>query len=796
MGTLSERAAEIVATLTQTQKITLLSGRDFWSTEAFPDKGLDSIMVADGPHGLRKQGEDADHIGMGDSFEATCFPTAVAMGSTWDPDLIRRVGAAVGREALAEDLAVVLGPGLNIKRHPGGGRNFEYFSEDPLISGVMAAALTEGIQSQGVGACLKHYAVNNQEKDRLRVDAVLDERTLREIYLTGFEIAVERANPWTIMCAYNKINGTHASHHARLLNDVLRGEWGFDGLVVSDWYAVSDRAAGVAGGLDLEMPGTFGCWDKQVARALASGDLPEAALDTACGRIVELVLKAADARAAAIARQGLSEGAIDHEHDAHHALAREVAAAGSVLVSNDGILPLRAEGTIAVIGAFAKIPRYQGAGSSQVNPTRLEEPLDAILERREGATVTYARGYDPISGETTQELIEEARGVAAAADVVVLVVGLPPSYESEGYDSAHPHMPEAMGELVDVALAANDDVVVVFVGGSPVEVPWADRPRALLLAYLGGQAGGAAMADVLFGDVDPGGRLAESWPVRVEDLPSHANFSNHPTQIEHRENLYVGYRFHDSFGVPARFAFGHGLSYATFELGEPVISGQGRARTLSVPVTNTSERAGSTVVQVYVHDVASSVHRPEQELRGFAKIALGPGESGAVEIELGERAFAVYDVASASWRIEAGEFELRVGTSSVDIAHTVTVTIDSDDVVTPVPGPMGSVATDAEFEVLLGRPIPEPIPLLPYNRETVVRDLDATGTGRLFRSIVRWEAGRRLQDASEDATMDSFVEFMPMRLIAMGSEGALSLGTIDTIIKALNATTWVGRRKG
>jgi beta-glucosidase len=773
-------AERIVASLSTPDKIRVLSGSDFWNTESVP--GAPSVMVTDGPHGLRKQNGDTDHVGLSHSVAATCFPTASALGSTWDRDLLREIGAALGRECRAEDVAVLLGPGLNLKRHPAGGRNFEYFSEDPLLSGHMAAALTQGVQSQGVGACLKHYAVNNQESNRLRVDAVVDERTLRELYLTGFEIAVREGQPWSVMSSYNLVNGTHAGESRDLLTEILRDDWGFDGLVMTDWLATYDRVAGVQAGLDLEMPSSGGLWDAEVAAALQNGSLPMAAVDLAVTRVVDLSLRA---RAAADA---VPQGPVDF--DAHHALARRAGAAGAVLLTNNGILPLAASGTVAIIGAFAETPRYQGAGSSLVKPTRVDTALEAFRVALEGkAAISYAPGYDAKTGETTELLLADARAAAASADSVVLLVGLPGSYESEGYDRDHLDLPAGHTALVEAVTAANPATVVVLVNGAAVDVPWADKPAAILEAYLGGQAAGGAIADVVLGLAEPGGRLAESFPVAVTDLPAAQHWHASPTQAQYREGLYAGYRFHDSAGVPARFPFGHGLSYTSFEYGDVAVRPDGDGYRVTVNVTNTGDRAGSDVVQVYVRDVESSVYRPAKELKAFAKVNLGVGESRTVELSLDRRAFAVWDVASAGWAVEAGEFEVMVGASSVDIRARSSVTVDSADAVGTSAGPAGFVATDAEFAALLGKPIPVAAKTLPFTLETTIRDLRQSLLGKALATMFVAQSRKAMPSGTEEDMefLDRLVEEMPLRGIAMASGGRLSLNGARRMVRALNA---------
>lgn len=776
-----ERAVAIVAGLPVADRIRLVSGRDFWTTEAI--EGLvPSVMLTDGPHGLRKQAGDSDHVGLHDALPATCFPVAATLACTWDAALLEEVGAALGRESRAQDVAVLLGPGLNLKRHPRGGRNFEYFSEDPYLSGVMAAALVRGIQSQGVAACPKHYAANNQETARMVIDTIVDERTLRELYLRGFEIVVATSDPATLMTAYNQVNGQFASDHAHLLGEVLRAEWGFEGLVVSDWGGTNDHVAGLRLGMDLEMPGGSSAFDREIAAALADGRLAEADLNRSAGRVVALALRWQEVREAGPAPMP--------DFDAHHALARRAAAAGTVLLSNDGLLPLPAEGTIAVIGAFAVEARYQGAGSSKVNPTRIDALLDSLTAQTAGrAEVRYAAGYDPITGATTPALMAEAAAVARSADRVVLVVGLPARLETEARDRAEWAMPAGMDQLAEVVLAANARSAAVLVNGGAVDVPWADRTGALVEAYLGGQAGGSALADVLLGVVEPGGRLAESIPFDVTQLPADRHFPGHPRQVEYRETFNVGYRFHDTHDVPARFGFGHGLGYTTFAYGEVEVTGSGTDLLVTVDVTNTGARAGSEVVQVYVRDVESTLPRPAKELAGFAKVPLLPGQTARAEVSLDRRSFAVWDVAASAWLVEAGAYEVLVGASSTNVRGSVTVHIDSPDVVTAAPRPAGPVATDAEFALLLGRPIPVPVSLRPFTRNSTPVDLGTSRRGRGLVAAMKW--GMRRQFASNDTgsmddMVDTVVAGLPLRAIVMMTPG-MSFAILDRIIASLNS---------
>ncbi|WP_062389746.1 beta-glucosidase family protein [Demequina iriomotensis] len=778
-----ERAEQIVSRLTTDEKIRLVSGKDAWSTEPLEEHGVPSILLTDGPHGVRKIRGGSDHLGVNDSEPATCFPPAVTLGSTWDPALLEEIGAALGRESRANDVSVLLGPGLNIKRHPGGGRNFEYFSEDPFVSGKMAAAMVRGIQSEGVGACLKHYAANNQEFFRMSCDSVIDDRALHELYLSGFETAVKESDPWAVMCSYNKINGEHADIHRGLLTEKLRDDWGFDGLVMSDWFAVSDRALAICAGLDLEMPGSNGTWDAQVKDAHGTGLLTTAELDLAATRVVDLALRAAE-----------STGSSQFDPEAHHQLARRAAAAGTVLLTNDGILPLERTGSIAVLGAFAKTPRFQGAGSSLVNPTQVDTFLASLRAAvGDDVAVHYAPGYDAATGETEEALLGEARDIARKADVVIVLAGLPTSYESEGFDRTHLRLPDGHSALVAAALDANERTVVVLQNGAPVELPWADGPAAIVEAYLGGQASGAALSDVLLGDVAPGGRLAESFPVSAGDLPSDRDFARHPKQVEYREGLYVGYRFHDSAGVPARFPFGHGLSYTAFDYTGLTVRKSGEGYSVTVTVTNVGPRAGSDVVQVYVRDPESVAYRPAKELKGFAKVHLEPGASEKVVVKLDRRAFTVWDVRSQEWRVEPGAFEILVGASSTDIRARRTVKVETGEAVSPSHGPAAFVATDNEFRIMLGHEIPETPGQLPFHRDSTVADLKETAAGKLLAGAMMQQARKTFDTTAADATTIAMFEAAareaPLRMVAMGSEGKLTLARLDLIIGVLNRTS-------
>jgi beta-glucosidase len=665
--------------LTTEEKASLTSGLNFWQTKAVERVGIPSLYLTDGPHGVRKQIGGGDDVGIGDSVPATCFPPAAALGSTWDVELLERVGAALGEEAKAEGVGVLLGPGINIKRSPLCGRNFEYLSEDPVVSGRLGAALVRGLQAQGVGASLKHFAANNQETDRLRVSADVDERPLREIYLRGFQHVVEHARPWTVMCSYNRINGVYASENPWLLTSVLRDEWGFEGLVVSDWGAVNDRVAGIVAGLDLEMPASGGVTDAQLVAAVHDGTLKESVLDTAADRVIGLVEKATAG----------ADPSATYDADAHHALAREAAGRSIVLLKNDGVLPLApaAGRTIAVIGEFARTPRYQGAGSSQIVPTRLDVPLDEIRAMAGEAAVTFAPGYriGDAAGDATA-LSDEAVRAAADADDVVVFLGLPADDESEGFDRDHLELPVAQTELLDAVLAVNPRVTVVLSNGGVVRVSgWADRVPAIVEGWLLGQAGGGAIADVLFGAVNPSGRLAETIPVRLEDTAAYLNFPGEKGHVRYGEGLFVGYRDFDARDAAVSFPFGHGLSYTTFEYGAVTAESDGAGGIhVTAEVRNTDRRNGREVVQVYVSVPGSSVQRPVRELRGFASLPVLAGTAATATIDIPASDLAYWDIDRSAWAVEGGDYIVWVGASSRDLRGSATVTLEGDGALPPL----------------------------------------------------------------------------------------------------------------
>ena len=634
---------KILNQMTLEDKIALCSGANFWQTKKYEQYGIPSLFMCDGPHGLRKQEDAADMLGVNKSRPATCFPAEVTTAGSWDPELLTEIGAAIGEEAKEQGVGLVLGPGANLKRNPLCGRNFEYFSEDPYLAGKLAAGFIRGAEAQGVGTSLKHFAANSQELSRFTSDSVMDGRTLRELYLTAFEIAVKEGKPSTVMCAYPKLNGTHCSDHKELLTDILRTEWGFDGMVVTDWGAMNDRIEGFRAGCDLNMPGGSDYMEKEVLQAVKDGTLPERSVNDSARRVLKLVLRA---------EETLREKAVC-DYEAHHALAKRAAAEGAVLLKNEGgILPLRQNTKIAVIGAMAKELRYQGAGSSHINPTKLPQPLELLP----GAV--YAPGCDE-KGSTTDALLQEVQNAARKAETVVVFAGLPAQCESEGFDRDNLKMPEGHRKMIEVAAQANPNTVVVLLCGSVVECPWAEKVKAILYMGLPGQAGGEAIADLLYGRANPSGKLAESWPYRYQDVPSSGNYGK-TTDALYQEGIYVGYRYYDKAGVPVRWPFGYGLSYTEFSYSDLTVEGD----TVTVTVRNTGKCSGAEVVQLYLAAPQEGLHRPVRELKGFQKVHLQPGESKTVRFTLIDRDFALWQ---EGWKVPAGTYTVCIGGLTAEI---------------------------------------------------------------------------------------------------------------------------------
>ena len=659
----------IISKMTLEEKAALCTGASNWSTTPIEHLGIPEMIVSDGPHGVRRV---ADVRSMGQkSLPATCFPTASCTASTWDVDLIKQMGIALAEECIALNVDVLLGPGVNMKRSPLNGRNFEYFSEDPFLAGELAANFINGIQSKGVGTSLKHYAANNQEFQRFSISAEIDERTLREIYLPAFEKAVKQAQPWTVMCSYNKVNGTFASEHHQLLTEILKEEWGFEGLVVSDWGAVRNRVSALKAGLDWEMPGPQDLRVKAVVEAVRSGDLSESTLDESVRRILRIVFKAKET----------AKGNDTFDVDAHHELASKIATEGVVLLKNDGLLPLKDHQHIAVIGRSAETAHFQGGGSSHINPTKVAMPYKELQARAENAELTYAEGY-PTDNSFQQGMIDDAVKLAQSADVALLYIALPTFKESEGYDRHDLDLTLQQIALIKAVSKAQPKTVVVLNNGAPVAMSeWIDDVSAVLEGWMMGQAGGAALADILFGRVNPSGKLAETFPLKLTDTPSHINWPGGAGKVHYGEGIFIGYRYYDAKEIPVLFPFGHGLSYTTFEYSNAKVSSNNfkdvDGLTVTVDVKNTGKLAGKETVQVYVHDQKSDLIRPVKELKGFAKVELQPGETKTVSIHLDFRAFAYYHPEHKQWITEDGGFDILIGASSADIRSRLTTTLQS-----------------------------------------------------------------------------------------------------------------------
>lgn len=699
---------ELIDKLTLEEKASLCSGKDFWHTKGIERLDIPSIMLTDGPHGLRKKDEKNGGPSLDNSVPATCFPTAVTTASSWDPSLLYEMGVALGEECLAEQVSVLLGPGVNMKRSPLCGRNFEYFSEDPLLAGEVAAGFINGVQSKGIGTSLKHFATNNQEMRRMSVDSVVDERTLREIYLTAFEIAVKKGKPWTVMNAYNKLNGEYCSDSAFLQTQVLRDEWGFDGIVVTDWGAANDRVQGIKAGNDLEMPTSGGYNDKKIADAVRRGKLSVDDLDKCVDRLLDLAFKSEKAL-----------GVYSYDRKAHHELARKVAAQSMVLLKNeDNILPLQKGKKVAVIGELARSPRYQGAGSSQINPTELSDAFTELVGA--GYQPLYSPGYNKKSSAVSQLLINDACALAKKSDVVLLFIGLTDEYEAEGYDRTTLELPAAHNRLAEEICKVNENVVVVLSGGSPVTMPWLSKVKGLLNAYLGGQATGGAVCDILTGKQNPCGKLAETYPLSLADTQCINYYPGTVMTTEYRDSVYIGYRYYDSARKSVLFPFGFGLSYTSFKYSGLKLSKKKIKDTDELTVTfkvrNTGSVAGAEISQLYVSDVESTIYRPVKELRAFAKTFLEPGEEKEVKLTLSKRAFAYYNVNINDWHVESGDFDILIGASSRDIRLEGKVNVESTakDVAVPDYREIApeyytadvQTVSDEAFAAVLGHEIP------------------------------------------------------------------------------------------
>ena len=764
--------------LTLEEKCALLSGAETFKTRGMPEHGIPQIWLSDGPHGLRKQAGESDHLGLNPSVPATCFPTASAVANSWDAALGEEIGAALGEEAAAQEVSVVLGPGLNMKRNPLCGRSFEYFSEDPYLAGKLAAGYIRGIQSKGVAACPKHFAVNSQETRRMASDSIVDERTLREIYLTGFEIAVKEGHPRSIMSSYNLVNGTYANENKHLLMEILRGEWGFDGAVITDWGGSNDHALGVKNGSTLEMPAPGGDSVRELLAAVESGKISESDIDARLSELLPLVF---DTKAA------LDAAPREFDAAAHHALARRAAEESLVLLKNEGsLLPLAAGAKVAVIGDFAKNPRYQGAGSSMVNSTQVDVLLDKLINS-ELNVIGYQQGFDR-HGKPDAALQKSACELATQADTVILCMGLDEIAESEGLDRSNLRLAQNQVDLLQAVAAVNPKIVVVLYSGSVVETPWLDNCQALLYAALGGQAGAGAVADALIGKVNPCGKLAETWPLAYADVPSAADFATRRKTVEYREGLYIGYRYFTTAEKAVRFPFGYGMSYTTFAYSDMAADEQG----VSLTVTNTGSVAGTEIVQLYVAKKDSELFRPVKELKGFARVTLAPGEKQRITIMLDDKAFRFWNVKANRWEIEGGEYELLVGASVEDIRLCEKISVHGTATVHPYEDVdldcyyKGDVlhVSDADFEKLLGHPIPK-------GKTKIDRNL-TLGELNHARSPLGWLVWLVLTillDVSyKRGKPDLNILFqynMPLRALAKMTNGAISMGMVDGIVMEL-----------
>ena len=791
----------LISKMTLEEKVSLCSGLDFWNTQGIERLGIPSIMLTDGPHGLRKQTGDNDMVELEDSVPATCFPTASAQAATWNRELIFKVGRALGEECRQEKVGVILGPGANIKRSPLCGRNFEYFSEDPFLSGEIAKSHIQGVQSQGIGTSLKHFAVNNQEYRRMTINAVVDERALHEIYLAGFEIAVKDAQPWTVMCAYNKINGTYCCENPYLLRKSLKEDWGHEGLVVTDWGAMNERVDALKAGLELEMPGVDNGNTEKLIAAVKEGDLDEGILDQAVERILDMIF---------MTDKTLKED-FTYDAEVHHALAREAAGEGAVLLKNDdNALPLMKESKIALLGAFAKNPRYQGAGSSTINPTKLDNLYDEMIKIAGEENIAYAPGYSLNGTILDQLMIDQAVEIAQEADTVVINAGLPDVFEVEGFDRTHLHLPESHNKLIEAVAEIHSKVVVVLSNGSPVEMPWADKVHTILEGYLGGQAGAGGLADILFGITNPSGKLAETFPLKLEDTPTYHYFPGGPKTVEYRESLYVGYRFYDSVDKEVLFPFGHGLSYTTFEysdlrLSQKKLTGQ-EPLTVTFTVKNTGAVAGKEVAQLYISPKTPTAYRPTNELKGFEKIALQAGEEKTISLTLSPRAFAFYNTAIHDWQVESGQYSILVGASSRDILLEVEVRINSfqDDISIPdqdqhpayINFPSDGRVSQADFQAIIGHKLPsnEIIKGETCTLNTPITDMRHSFIGRVLHKRMSKQVQEMVSadpDSPNALMMKSMINEMPLRTLLMFS-GDLNRGMLEGLLMMINGKFFKG----
>lgn len=750
---------KLISEMTLEEKASLCSGSDFWHTKAVERLRIPKIMLSDGPHGLRKQDLGGDHLGIQNSIKAVCFPTACATASSFDRELMYELGEILANECQSENINIILGPAINIKRSPLCGRNFEYISEDPYLSSEMASHYIKGVQSKNVGTCLKHFLANNQETRRMTSSSEIDERTLREIYLAAFEKAVVDANPWTVMCSYNKVNGIQISESKRFLNDVLRDEWNFDGCVVSDWGAVKDRVKGLEAGLDLEMPSSSGLRDKLIVKAVKEGKLDINILNNAVERILNMVYRFEENKK--------PDTIYNKEKD--HKIARKMEGESIVLLKNDNILPLDGKSNTAFIGLFAENPRYQGGGSSHINSFKVESALDAVKSKQE---VFYAQGYNIEDDIIDGKLINEAVKLASSVNTAVIFAGLPDSFESEGYDRKHMRLPECQNALIESVSKVQPNTIVILHNGSPVEMPWINKVKGVIEVYLGGEAVGGATVDVLYGDINPSGKLAETFPIKLEDNPSYIFYGGEKDKVEYREGIFVGYRYYDKKNAEVLFPFGHGLSYTTFEYSNLKLDKKSMKDTetlnVSIDITNIGKVFGKEVVQLYIEDLESTVIRPIRELKGFTKVALNPGETKTVKFELSKRAFAYYNTKISDWHVESGEFNIAIGKSSRDILcrekvfveSTVTIPVIYDENST-----IGDILSNPESAIKLK-------PLIDKYASTT----EFISVSEEYSSL----------EALSPEVIEETINSIPLRQLIVFLGGIFTYDDLDEVIKLLN----------
>ncbi|HKL93916.1 MAG TPA: glycoside hydrolase family 3 C-terminal domain-containing protein [Clostridia bacterium] len=799
---------QLLSQMTLEEKASLCSGLSFWLTEPIERLDIPSVMMTDGPHGLRKEVASAATNIMKDSEPATCFPPAATTASSWDPSLVKEIGNAIADEAKQLGVSTVLGPGVNIKRSPLCGRNFEYFSEDPYLAGEMGAAWVHGVQEKNVGVSLKHFCANNQEHIRMSIDSIVDERALREIYLPAFEKIVKQEQPSTVMCSYNRLNGTYLSDNKRMLTDILRDEWGFKGIVVSDWGAVNNRVKGIKAGLDLEMPGNGGMNDRNIVKAVNEGKLLESDLDKVVLRVLKFVYECKE--------HEVADYKADYEKN--HELARKVAAESAVLLKNDGALPLKENESIAVIGALAEKLRYQGAGSSHIHTTKLVSFLDHLNSLNK--EYTYSAGYNFKKDGYSKSLIAKAVEAAKGKDKVIVFVGLTDVYESEGFDRKHINMPESHNALIEELLKVNQNIVVVLNGGSPIKVSlWASKVRAILDVYLGGQAGGSATYDVLYGAVNPSGKLAETFPFRNHDNVVSRYFPMGPRTVEYRESIYVGYRFFEAADKPVQYPFGFGLSYTTFEYSDLKLSNdkitEGENLKVSFVIKNTGNVDGAEVAQLYVADKESTLFRPKKELKGFKKVFLKVGESVKVELELDDRSFAYYNTAISNWHIESGDFDILVGASSADIKLSATVNVTSKNPDAKIPdyrdcSPYYYNPSEVEmpqkripheqFEAIYGAHMIENTPFQKgeFTINNTVEQIAVTGLGKFIFRIIFYGSKLFSGNSENSLMIQESSRDMPLRSFSGFTGGLFSQMSVDGLKDMLNGTKggWKKFKKG